>query len=258
MDVLQPHETDSVFWRGQAGGFAAPVKCAVATGGGMAKFTLGDFNTDGYLDIFWSGEQRNGLWENDRKGGFQDVLKFGGSLRYKVPPGMSACATVDLNHDGRPDLCFLYTDKVFTYHFNRGFRCMGQEGEVKLPGADAGGRDVGQVACASADFNADGSQDLAVAFVNGDVRCYYNNSFDNLGIRVRPKKDFTGPVTVSLWQDEKAPVCVGTLPVMGHGSPTFFAVPMAGDVTIKWSGPGKPNQVKKVQIEKGTLDVILE
>lgn len=258
VDIIQPHETDGVLWKGQAGGFAAPVKCAVCTGGGMARFTVGDFNTDGSLDIFLSGEQKNGLWENDRKGGFNDVMKFGGSLRNKVPPGMTACATLDLNHDGRPDLCFLYADSVFKYHFNRGFRCMGEEGEVKLPGSELNGRSMGQVACASADFNADGSQDLTVAFVNGDVRCYYNNSFDILGLRLRLTKGVTGPVTASIWQDEKAPVCLGTLPVTGNCTPTFFAVPMADDVTIKWSAPGKLNQVKKVQIEKGTLDVVLE
>jgi hypothetical protein len=258
VDVLQPREKDGILWKGQAGGFAAPVKCAVGTGGGTARFTVGDFNSDGWLDIYLAGERKNGLWENDRKGRFQDVLKYGGSLRSKVPPGMSACATMDLNHDGRPDLCFLYADNSFKYHFNRGYRCMGEEGEVKLPGSDSNGRNMGQVACASADFNADGSQDLAVAFVNGDVHCYYNNSFDIPGIRLRLKKGFTGPITASLWQEEKDPVCIGTLPVTGYCTPTFFAVPMPGEVSIKCSEPGKPNQVKKVQIEKGTLDVVLE
>ena len=262
VDVIQPHESDGILWKGHAGGFAAPVKCAVSTGGGIAKFTVGDFNTDGWLDVFLSGAQKNGLWENNRKGDFQDVMKYGGSLRTKVPAGMSACATLDLNHDGRPDLCFLYADNAFKYHFNRGFRCMGEEGEVKLPGAEVNGRNMGQVACASADFNADGSQDLAVAFVNGDVRCYYNNSFDIPGVRLRLKKGNDGttlarPVTASLWQDEKDPVCVGTLPVAGHSTPAFFAVPVPGEATIKWSEPGKPNQTKKIQIEKGILDVIL-
>jgi len=42
----------------------------------------------------------------------------------------------------------------------------------------------GQVACAVADFNGDGSLDLAVALTDGRVRCFYNDSFNKPLLRV--------------------------------------------------------------------------
>ena len=123
-----------------------------------------------------SGIRRNKLWENDGKGDFRDVIQWAGSLSYRAPPGVSDCRATDLNNDGRPDLCLLYPEGDFMYHFNRGFRCFGEEGALRLNDMETEeNMAVGQKACAIGDFNRDGYLDLAVAFCSGEVRCYYSD-----------------------------------------------------------------------------------
>ena len=83
------------------------------------------------------------LWESTGTGSFRPVIQYTGSLQDKRQPGASDCLTTDLNHDGRPDLATLYEKGHFLYHFNRGYRCMGEQGElrseVERPPGTAGG-----------------------------------------------------------------------------------------------------------------------
>ena len=186
-DVLQPAERGGVFWMGKAGGFEKPLRSAVATGGGTALAALGDFAEKGRLDVFLAGQEKNTLWENDGKGKFREVLRFGGSLSYKCPAGASDVQVMDLNHDGRHDLCLAYEQSDLHYHFNRGFRSFAEEGELRLPGtqANAGQPRLGQKAVAAADFNGDGSLDLAVLLTNGDLVCCFNDKMGVPGVRLR-------------------------------------------------------------------------
>ena len=262
-DVLQLRDSYGVLWKGNAGGFALPVKSAVTSGGEQVRVALGDFDANGFLDIYVSNQQNSELWENNGKGEFNIVKKHAGSLRSKAQGGASDCITMDLNHDGMSDICLLYANAatVFSYHFNRGFRCMGEEGgldlgEVTQP---SGHEKVGLQTGTVADFNDDGAQDLAVALANGDIYCCYIDESQMPGLRVRLQKGVTGPVTASVWQDENtpAPFCFGTLVVSGHIPGTYFAVPTSGEYTIKWSGLGKTNCSVRVTVEPGTTDVVL-
>ena len=172
-----------MLWQGRAGGFEAPARCAVR-GGPRACVALGDFDGDGCLDLFVSDGRDNQLWENDGKGRFRAVIAHAGSLSYKAPVGASACAATDLNHDGRPDLALCYADAGWVYHFNRGCRCFGEEGGLRLVGARFadGPAEAGVRACAIADFNADGGLDVAVAFVGGELYGYYNDLCDRASV----------------------------------------------------------------------------
>ena len=134
VDVLQPGERGSTLWLGKAGGFERPVHVNIATGGGTALAALGDFAQNGRLGVFLAGQEKNTLWESDGKGRFRDVCGFSGSISYKCPPGASAVQVMDLNHDGRQDLCLAYEQNDLLYHFNRGFRSFAEEGELRLPG----------------------------------------------------------------------------------------------------------------------------
>jgi hypothetical protein len=250
-DVLQPREGGGRLWRGQAGGFATPVKSPVAGLGKSACFALGDFDTDGFLDIFMGGPRHNLLWENDGKAGFREVSNWAGSLSYKAPAGVASAVALDLNHDGRPDLALCYPDAGVIYHFNRGFRCLGEEGDLRLDQLEDGPKpgNFGVRRSAVADFNGDGAEDLAVAFVEGEICCYYNDCSGPAGVRVRLRDGSTGPVTVSAWQGDEQPFCMGTWAVSGSRPARFLSLRAAGKCTVKWSLPGKP--VRSKQLEAG-------
>ena len=224
MDVLQPAERGSLLWKGKAGGFEKPRRVAVATGGGTALAAVGDFDQDGLLDIFLAGQEKNTLWENDGKGNFREVLRYSGSPGYKCPVGACGVQALDLNHDGRTDLCLIYEQDDLLYHFNRGFRTFASEAEVRLPGAQTnpGEPRVGQRAIAAADFNGDGSCDLAVLLTNGDLICCFNEMTGVPGVRLRLARGMTGPVTVSCWVGDDYSFCSGVACRAGTFSGRFY------------------------------------
>ncbi len=248
-DVLQPREEGGLLWKGGASGFQESTPSAFAFPGHPGCFTLGDFNQDGFLDVFSSGPKESQLWENDGAAGFTGVIRKSGSLGYKATGGYSVCRAADLNHDGRLDLCLLHPRDGFAYHFNRGFRCFGEEGELRLH--EPGGQEessTGQKACAVADFNGDGSLDLAVAFSDGQVACYYNDTFNKPLLRVGIKARFPAPVTASLWRGKKTSLCLGAHSVPALPARIHFAVEQPGDYTLRWHFPGNRDVSRRVKL----------
>jgi len=264
VDVLQIGQVGSLLWKGKAGGFNAPVKIGLASGSARITPAVGDFNEDGSPDLFIAGRQKNTLWENDGKAKFREVFRRSGSVSYKCQAGAIDVRATDLNHDGRIDLCLIYQSSDLLYHFNRGFRAFGEEGEVRLPGlrVETGQKPVGQKAMVVGDFNADGANDLAVVLTNhakfeGRVVCYLNDQYEMPGLRLRLPAGVTGPVTASVWQTEEYPVCAGTAVVAGHAPAAYLCARYRGACVVKWRMPGGAAQSKTVKVGSAPVDVIL-
>jgi len=220
---------------------------------------IGDFDATGRLDVFLGGAEKNTLWANSGKGTFREVLSHGGSLSYKCPPGASDGKAMDLNHDGWPDLCLVYSSADLLYHFNRGFRSFGEEGEVRLGGLAAapGQPRTGQKALAVADFNQDDSQDLAVACTDGTVYCYFNDLSDMPGVRLRLGKGLAGPVTVTCHMGPKGSAVVTAASVVGPSPAAFLGARRPGKVTIAYRLPGKGQQTRSVVLVRAVRDVVV-
>lgn len=266
VDILQIREWGSLLWPGRKGGFGGPKPCAVKSGGLPARWCLGDFDTDGRLDLLVCGRKNSELWETASNGEFRAVGRYAGSL-YTIEPAAADCLATDLNHDGRPDVVILSGAGHFSYHFNRGYRCMADEGDLKLDAEPAGSaaapegrnglplpatgasgiaplpeKSLHPVRIAAGDFDGDGALDLAAAYATGEVFCFFNGAFQDAsappGLRVRLPRGRTGPVTVSVWQGEAYSVCAGTYLVEGCSPATYVSLRKQGACTLKWRWPG--------------------
>lgn len=256
-DVLQPGESSSHLWRGSGEGLTGPATVALSNGANDAKdgaerrtpssahhWALGDFDQDGFPDLFLTGEKGGALWENDGKGSFRKVTHAAGSLSYKLPAGVADCLATDLNHDGRTDLCLLYAQSTMLYHFNRGFRCFGEEGELRLIEGE-----LGQSSGAVADFNGDGSLDLVVALADGRLLCYYNRAFERALLRLLLEPGLPAPITVSVWPEEKnSRVSLGVYQVFSSPMHTLVTLGDNSSCVLKWRIRGGPEQAKVVRL----------
>lgn len=260
-DVLMPGDSQGLLWKGkQGGGFDAPVVTPVCAGGRSGQPVVGDFNADGYLDIFVASSARHSLWENDGKGNFKDVFGLTGSMTYKCPLNPSEIKMMDLNQDGRQDLNFIYKDQNIMYHFNRGYRCFGEESEVSFPDMeDATSQgSAGLIATAVADLDVNGSQDLVVMDPTGLIRCYLNDKAGMPGVNLRLPKGQSGCVTVSGTQGENFKFHIGTTVVTGHTPPAYLALRDIGVVVFEWVAPDGSSKTKRVIVENKTVNVVLD
>jgi hypothetical protein len=78
-------------------------KAGLLRGGYAYGVTVGDFNNDGYEDLFLTYWGQSALYRNNGDGTFTDVTKQAGLLSTKPRFG-SGCAWVDYDRDGRLDL----------------------------------------------------------------------------------------------------------------------------------------------------------
>jgi hypothetical protein len=163
---------------------------------------IGDYDNDGYPDLFVAGVHRNTLYHNNRDGSFTDVTVKAGLDRWDDPQygplWAITAAWVDLNNDGLLDLFVLNYllwdyDKEplcgfagsYDYCSPRFYK--GQPNQLFLNKGDGTFQDVSEqwglrahvgkgMGVGVADYDLDGKPDL---FVTNDT--YYNFLFHNTG-----------------------------------------------------------------------------
>ncbi len=101
-----PADASPRLYRNNRNGTFADVthKAGLFRAGYTYGVTVGDFNNDGFEDLFITGWERNFLYRNNGDGTFTDITKEAGLLSAKPCFG-SGCAFLDYDRDGRLDLC---------------------------------------------------------------------------------------------------------------------------------------------------------
>ncbi len=163
---------------------------------------VGDFDNDGWPDLFVAGVHRNTLYHNNKDGTFTDVTAKAG-LNHSVDPEFGplwgvAAAWVDVNNDGLLDLFVVnymqwkYDSKPMCSFQGQADYChprfyKGQPNQLFLNKGDGTFEDVSAkwgirehvsrgMGVGVADYDLDGKPDL---FVPNDA--FYNSLFHNLG-----------------------------------------------------------------------------
>jgi hypothetical protein len=97
--------------------------------------TVGDYNNDGFEDIFLTGWPQNALFRNNGDGTFTETTKEAGLLNAKPRFG-SGCCFVDYDRDGRLDL---FVSNYVTFDFDTTPRA-GKSNECNSQGVFCGPR----------------------------------------------------------------------------------------------------------------------
>jgi len=163
-------ENEFLYHNDGTGTFTTILGMSVVTNGGLSfAAAWGDYNNDGYLDLFIPNlGQKNFLYQNMGSGGFTKMTT--GSIVNDVANSV-ACAWGDYDNDGFLDLFVANRGGAsnFLYHNNR-------DGTFSRITAGAIATDIGNSAgCAWGDYDNDGFLDLFVANYGQKNFLYHNN-----------------------------------------------------------------------------------
>jgi hypothetical protein len=136
----------------------------------------GDYDNDGWVDLYLTGFGRSQMFHNNGNGTFTEVSK-GTDIARALGKALGVVAT-DVNNDGLLDL-FVANDTVQNFLFmNRG---QGKWEEIGLPsevGFSMNGQPRSGMGVDAADVDGDGWQDLFVANVDNEMFALYRNNHD--------------------------------------------------------------------------------
>jgi enediyne biosynthesis protein E4 len=104
LDGAPPEATNRLYRNNRDGTFSDVTDKAGLRGVGWANgVCIGDYNNDGFEDIFCTYYGENRLYRNNGNGTFTDVTRAAGLLRGETRWG-AGCSFVDYNRDGHLDL----------------------------------------------------------------------------------------------------------------------------------------------------------
>ncbi|MGQ9661111.1 MAG: FG-GAP repeat domain-containing protein [Kiritimatiellia bacterium] len=252
-DMLQLTQKRAVLYLGRGKGtFAHHVLDSVSLGGaGWRNVALGDFDSDGLMDLLLVGGGLLPGFLQNRKGTFEEVMRFTGEAGYVIQRDAEFAAVGDFNGDSFPDLCVGYPKGPPNFFFNRGFRTFGAAEALGLDRVGVENAAVGQSAACWADLDRDGAEDLVVALADGSIWWCRTNlaegrSVPCIVVSLSHSSQPVGPLLFSVWEDQR---CLGARLVRKWHAPVCVGVPDAGTYEIRWHNRSGQKTVKRLTVE---------
>ena len=224
--------------------------------------TVGDYNNDGFEDLFLTGWGQNALYRNNGDGTFTEVTKEAGLINAEARFG-SGCAFVDYDRDGRLDL---FVSNYLSFDMNSVPRA-GQSKSCNVEGVFCGPRglpygrhslyhnngdgtftDVTEAAgigkapggygltVVAADFDNDGWPDIYVACDSTPSLMFHNNhdgTFTEQALEMGVALSDDGMV--------QAGMGLGVGDIRGDGNLHIVKTHFAGDTPAVYFNDGKGN-----------------
>jgi len=156
----------------------------------------GDYNSDGYVDIFQVNFGKNYLYKNNGNGTFTDVSEQSGI----TANGRSDSAVFfDANNDGHPDI-YVANSGTNILYMNNGDGTFADKTEKSGLGGEA---NWSTVSICTGDFNNDGFIDLYIGNISSSRNALYRNNGDGTftDITVQTGTSDVGDARTCAWLD---------------------------------------------------------
>src|SRR5207245_176449 len=158
-------------------------KAGLARSGWGQGVCIGDYDNDGYEDLFISYYGQNALYHNNGNGTFTDVTAKAG-LTQKATRWSTGCAFVDYDLDGNLDM-YVANDSTASALFhnlkNGRFEDIGIAAGAAL---SPDGKPQAGMGIAAGDYDHDGHLDIVKTNFAGDTHSLYRNlgngNFDDM------------------------------------------------------------------------------
>jgi hypothetical protein len=255
-DLMLACDQGLVAWPGAADGKfgAGRVVYSGRVGKNVVAMDVGDFDSDGLLDILLGGRLGEGdgaganLFANAGNWVFTPAWNHAGEV-YKVQTRARSVQTCDINGDGKFDFLLAYERSSPVFLFNRGFRTFGTCDEMTLAGATFGEGEAAKPFASGevfnsgapfgtvADIDGDGAQDGAFSTNDGNVWVVWRDRGQSDYGLLLAASPGAGPVRVTLTEGQTALGAVVAVP----GRPAYCGFHAKGGVKLAWTGSdGKP------------------
>lgn len=191
VDLLVRKRDQNDLWRNDGGTFSNIQNIDDATNGNKGAVLFADFDNDGDMDLFWTAQGTNQIWEQTAPDVFSPTGEPSASSGIALGAGIDACAAADVDNDGDTDL-FLSDDSGTSLLF-KNTSTLGNMTFVKSnDGININGDAEGAT---FADYDNDGDLDLYVNVSNQNNQLWHNESSNLNYLFVSPELDLGGGFT---------------------------------------------------------------
>jgi len=259
----EPGVTNRLYHNNRDGTFRdVTIQAGLTKTGWASGVCVGDYNNDGFDDLFLTYWGQNVLYRNNGNGTFTDVTREAGLLN-STPRYGTGCAFLDYNRDGRLDLfvsnyvTFEYGktprpgEKSYCFFLNMPVNC-GPRGlpfaqhslyrnngdgtftDVSQAAGISGARSNYGLTVVAADFDDDGWPDIYVACDSSPSLLFINNHDGTFS-----EEGGVRGVSYSSDGQEQAGMGVAVGDCDGNGHLDIFKTNFAGDLPVLYRNLGK-------------------